>query len=389
MHSLASAHTLASLLRLDVRPDQPGLRHTPSEIMRQPEAWKQTFEVFQQHRDALRQFLAPLLTPDLTVVLLGAGTSDYIGWCVAPVLRQSWKCEVLVVASTDMITNADETLLSNRKYLFVSFSRSGDSPEGVAVLNSLLEQRPEAHHIIITCNPAGEMARTAAANDHAFSMVIEHANDQGLAMTSSFSSMVVLAQALAHVNDEEYAGILKRLVAAGNDLLASAPDVANTLAAEMWPSVCYVGPGALAATARECALKSLELTAGDLRALWESTLGLRHGPMSALNASTVFVALVSSDARRRAYDEDLVREIRASHVAAKIVTIGPLTDISLADYALGREQLNGIADRYRPPVDVIFGQIFGLFSSVHRHLLPDTPSPTGVISRVVRKFRIY
>jgi tagatose-6-phosphate ketose/aldose isomerase len=44
---------------------------------------------------------------------------------------------------------------------------------------------------------------------------------------------------------------------------------------------------------------------------------------------------------------------------------------------------------YRPAVDVIFSQMLGLFSSIELGLKPDTPSPNGLISRVVEKFAIY
>jgi len=64
--------------------------------------------------------------------------------------------------------------------------------------------------------------------------------------------------------------------------------------------------------------------------------------------------------------------------------------------------LDGFAERYlspniraavpddcRPPVDVLFGQLLGLFFSLRCNLMPDRPSPGGVISRVVQNVRIY
>jgi tagatose-6-phosphate ketose/aldose isomerase len=50
---------------------------------------------------------------------------------------------------------------------------------------------------------------------------------------------------------------------------------------------------------------------------------------------------------------------------------------------------DGLADAYRPVVDVIFGQLLGFYCSVARGLKPDSPSPGGVINRVVEKFKIY
>jgi len=48
-----------------------------------------------------------------------------------------------------------------------------------------------------------------------------------------------------------------------------------------------------------------------------------------------------------------------------------------------------IPDAYRPPVDVIVGQLLGLFSSLKAGLKPDAPSPQGAISRVVSNVRIH
>jgi tagatose-6-phosphate ketose/aldose isomerase len=37
----------------------------------------------------------------------------------------------------------------------------------------------------------------------------------------------------------------------------------------------------------------------------------------------------------------------------------------------------------------MFGQLLGLFSSIQWKLMPDSPSPGGVITRVVEKVNIY
>jgi tagatose-6-phosphate ketose/aldose isomerase len=66
-----------------------------------------------------------------------------------------------------------------------------------------------------------------------------------------------------------------------------------------------------------------------------------------------------------------------------------LTTDSYAEDYLAPAGVIGIADEYRAPVDVIFGQLLGLFSSIQWKLMPDSPSPGGVITRVVEKVNIY
>jgi tagatose-6-phosphate ketose/aldose isomerase len=109
--------------------------------------------------------------------------------------------------------------------------------------------------------------------------------------------------------------------------------------------------------------------------------------MSALNQETVFTALIAGAEKQRRYDLDLVREVRAKDVVRTIVCVG--AEESAADHSLYCDAFAAIGDGYRPVVDVIFGQMLGLFSSVELGLRPDAPSPDGVISRVVPPFTIY
>ena len=56
--------------------------------------------------------------------------------------------------------------------------------------------------VVVSCNANGRIIRANADNPRVLSICLEDAvNDRGLAMTSSFSNMVIFGQSLAHVND--------------------------------------------------------------------------------------------------------------------------------------------------------------------------------------------
>ncbi len=373
-----------------------GLEHTPGEIAQQPEAWRSTFEVFQRKREQIAEFLTLAgigASPRPTVFLIGAGTSDYIGQSLTFLLRRCWNCEVLAVPSTDLLTHMDEWMIPEKKYLWISFSRSGDSPEGVAVLENARKNHPEIHHLVVSCNAKGRMIRENADEPRVLGIVLDDAvNDRGLAMTSSFSNMVVFGQCLAHVNDVgTYEGVLSQLVEAGRDFLPRAADCASALAKEAYTKACFVGSGALRAVAKESALKLLELTAGKTLTMSESVLGLRHGPMAALDQSTLFVCFLSSSRRVQPYERDLLDEIGKKRLVGCRVVVGgsEIGRDSLAEHYLESSAMSGIADDYRAPVDIIFGQLLGLFGSLRWNLRPDFPSPNGAISRVVQGVNIH
>jgi len=376
-----------------------GLSYTPSEIIQQPVTWKTTFVSFQRVRKELEIFLLSAgvkLEPGKRpiVFLIGAGTSDYIGKALVHVLENKWQCQVSAVASTDLLTNFDDYILADRSYLWVSFSRSGQSPEGVAVLEKALEHHRNIFHLIVSCNEKGRMIQAHRDDKRVFGLLLDDAvNDRGLAMTSSFSNMIVCGQCMANLwSINEYESILHALITSGGKFLSAAADTAGALSNGPYTRACFVGSGSLKAVARESALKVSELTAGLVQTMSESTLGLRHGPIAALNEETLFVSYISSDARRQKYELDLLREIGKKDVVRTRVAVGlsPANEIrEESEYFVTPGTQLAIPDAYRPPLDVIFGQLLGLFFSIRCNLKPDVPSPSGIISRVVQKFDIY
>ena len=88
------------------------------------------------------------------------------------------------------------------------------------------------------------------------------------------------------------------------------PDI-RTLAQTKKQRFVYLGSGPLEGLAHESALKMLELTAGEVVTYFDSPLGFRHGPKSALDGDTLAVVYVSTDPYTRRYDLDIVAEIRA------------------------------------------------------------------------------
>jgi len=82
-----------------------------------------------------------------------------------------------------------------------------------------------------------------------------------------------------------------------------------------------------------------------------------------------------------------LKEIRDKQAVRSIVAVGAANPSS--DYSLHCAAFDDLADAYRTPVGIIFSQMLGLFSSIELGLMPDSPSPNGIISRVVETFAIY
>lgn len=388
--------SLTALLALtDEEKKARGLTDTPREIAQQPETWKRTFERLRAAHDLIAASLercgvfgGEQARPD--VILAGAGSSDYIGRCLSRLLAEKWGCNVRAIPSTELITSLASAILPDKRYLLISFSRSGESSEGIALLRLAIERYPEQiRHLVITCNQAGAMAKIPGV----YAIVLEDAvNDRGLAMTSSFSNMVVAGQYLAYMHSAAgYGDVLQALESTGRSLLPRAADLAAALARRRYSRVCFLGSGALQAVAQESALKVLELNEGRIPTLAESFLGLRHGPMTFLREETLVCAFLSGDENLLPWELDLLEEIRAKRLAPDLLAVAPRAHprvTALTENVLDLDAPRSFPDACRPPVDVIVGQLVALFLSIENGVRPDAPSP-GAISRVVSHVKIH
>ena len=255
----------------------------------------------------------------LRLVLTGAGTSAYIGKCLAPALSKAGR-RAEAIATTDIVASPQSALAPQMPTLMVHFARSGNSPESVAALELAERQIEHCHHLIVTCNAEGELSRCAARPaarllDRALP---EACNDQGFAMTSSFTGML-LAAALALGAMRAEQGGSRRSRALGDEILTTHVPLAASLVRAQFERVVFVGSNELKGLALESALKMLELTDGRVVSIGESPLGFRHGPKTIVNGSTLVVAFLSNEPYTRQYDLDLLQELRRDAVAGRVV----------------------------------------------------------------------
>ena len=367
--------------------DQAGGHWTAREIAQQPAVWR---AIAQPAAAAgAQRFLAPLLgDPALRIVLTGAGSSAFVGECLAPALSRLLRRPVDAVSTTDLVAGPDSWLVADRRTLLVSFARSGNSPESVAALELAQQLVADCHHLVITCNAQGALQTIAAAMDNAHVLLLPaECNDNSFAMTSSFSSML-LAGALAF--GALPGAAVAAAAAAAQQVLDGALPLLQELVRSRYERVIYLGANELKGLAREAALKLLELTDGRIVSIADTPLGFRHGPKTVVNARTLVVVFLSGDAHSRRYDLDLLQELRRDGAAGRVLAL-----------AAGADAAPPHADTHvLPPLPgggalahalayVVFAQSYGLLQSLALGIGPDNPNPAGRVNRVVKGVSIY
>jgi tagatose-6-phosphate ketose/aldose isomerase len=358
---------------------------TRREIFQQATTLRATQALLFDEQGAIDAFIAPLLAkPDLRIVLAGAGTSAFIGECLAATLAQATGRRVDAVPTTDMVSAPDLYLEARTPTLLVSFGRSGNSPESIAAIDLADARVADIHHLIITCNADGALAKRRG-DDACVVVLPEATHDRGFAMTSSFSAMTYAALAI-------FSGIAafgdrnERIAQAVEAVLADTETAMATLATRGFERVVYLGSGPFQGLAREAALKLLELTDGGLVTMHDSTLGFRHGPKTIVNDRTLVVAFLSNDPLTRAYDLDLIAELRADKVAGAVLAVSA-QDIAGETFRVYGLDTAADSDLLFPYI--VPAQLFALHASLNRGLTPDTPNKAGTVSRVVKGVRIH
>jgi tagatose-6-phosphate ketose/aldose isomerase len=135
----------------------------------------------------------------------------------------------------------------------------------------------------------------------------------------------------------------------------------------------------------------LEMTAGRVTTSCETYLGLRHGPMSAVNDDTLIVCFLSSDLGARAYECDLLRQLTQKQLGLFRVIAGHDIPADLAcekDVVVDYKSAQ-LTDDDIPILNVIVGQLLAFFRCLNEGLHPDSPSTSGVIHRVVQNFALH
>lgn len=370
--------------------------HLAREIAQQPRIWREVSEMVASRRSEIDAFLAPLLSrADARIVLTGAGTSAFAGEVAAPELSRHLGRRVEAVATTDLLSNPYEYLVPDVPTLLVSFARSGNSPESVATVDVADQILSEVSHLIIACNAEGQLTRHHGSQESSLVLLLPpEANDASFAMTSSFTGMTITA--LLALRDPKTSGVedIEPIAAAAEQLLQA--DEVDALAELSPDRVIYLGSGPLHGLAQESALKLLELTAGQIIGLAESSLGFRHGPKSVLTPQTLVVVYLSKDPYTRRYDIDIATELTAT-LGERVVAVdgsaetpeGKPSDVPSEVRTLRVHGVGSVPDAYWAVAAVIVAQRLAMASSLALGLPPDNPFPGGEVNRVVQGVTVH
>lgn len=375
-----------------------GAEITTREIKQQPELWLEAFNTYKSQKTAIDAFLADIIASangkPVKVIFTGAGTSEYVGNSIANYLQTKGDREHFLfssIATTDIVAAPHYYFYPEDTVLLVSFARSGNSPESLAAVKLANQLVDNIYHLSITCAPDGELAKAAEKQDNNYLLLQpDRSNDAGFAMTGSFSCMMLSALL---VFDKSIDLSQKEIyVKAAASLAESVVERENDLQSLIdldFDRLVYIGSGSLSGLTREAQLKILELTAGKIVTVFDSSMGFRHGPKSFVNDKTIVIGFVNNDPYVRQYDLDILEEVEADKIAVKTLALAQDGETSFSGQTFGFSADIVLPDAYLALPYIFVAQTIALLSSIKVNNLPDTPSATGTVNRVVKGVTIH
>ena len=374
--------------------ERKGGFNTAKEISCQPEMWMKTYEKVLEERDRLSQFLEKALKrTNPCVILTGAGTSAFIGEALAGSFQRILKVSTRSIATTDIITHPGDYFIRSKPTLLVSFARSGDSPESLATVKMAEKNCDDLYQLTITCNRKGELAIHSHSDNSYVFILPEETNDRSLAMTSSFSSMMLAGLLMLNLPQmEDMLPILQNLHDSGRFIIEENLSTYQSIAELDFKRAVFLGSGPLFGIAHESHLKVQELSDGKVNCTYDSFLGFRHGPRAIVDEFTLITYLISFSDSVKRYELDLIKSVNGSSTGAKSVGIGfdyGAEGLDIDFTIKFPDSIPSIPKEFLFVLYVLPAQIVGFYKSLNLGLEPDAPSKGGSISRVVQGVTIY
>jgi glucosamine--fructose-6-phosphate aminotransferase (isomerizing) len=257
---------------------------TWKEIISQPKIWKLTLEAFLDQKIALEEFLKEESFERVLVV--GCGSTHYLSQTVASLITHRTGIPAQGLPASELWFYPNQFVPS--KTLLMAISRSGTTTETIKAQESF-RKLAEGLNLVITCYPESTLARGAD-----FVLACPDAQEESVAQTRSFTSMLLLAHCLVAslVHDEDSLRELQQAPRALEKLMEAVGELPRELGEDLEiERIFFLGGGPLYGLANEAMLKTKEMSLSSSEAY--HPLEFRHGPMSMVDDRTLVVSLLS------------------------------------------------------------------------------------------------
>lgn len=330
------------------------MRKTIQEILFQPEAWAKTISSFSTQRKEIVNYLNK--HKDAELILTGCGTSYYLPLTAAALYTRYTGRPARGVPASEIMLYPDTIFAKNKKYLLVSISRTGKTPETLAATRYVREV-VKGGTLLITCTAGSEVAKHCD-----LTLICPEAAEETKYMTKSFTSMLLgfqLMTAYLSGNGEFERDLLKLPEHGARIISDFQTDLERLAQSQHFSLYVILGHGPMYGIAAESMLKIKEMACTPAEAY--HGMELMHGPKYAVDDNTVIFYLLSDAVQ--AQEITLLKRIKDWGGNIKIICDQSNADI--ADLAENVFELHsGLTENARFVLVMLLTQIYGYYRAL-------------------------
>jgi glucosamine--fructose-6-phosphate aminotransferase (isomerizing) len=275
-------------------------RYTLSEIMSQPEVWALVLDAYEQRQEEVLvrwQQLRPG-----RVLFIGCGSTHYLSQTAAALFQSVTGIPSSAAPSSEIVFFPEMHLEVPQETLLIAVSRSGTTTE---TLQAVKQFRALGGRAVWAIGCYGESELVQISD---FALVAEAAQEQSVAQTRSFTSMLLLVEALAATISGLGLSDLAKLPQLLRGLLEDTAVLISDLGQRLdLQRIFFLGSGFLYGIANEAMLKMKEMSLTNSEGF--HFLEIRHGPMSMVNEEALVIGLIGDAGR--AHEEKVLAEMQA------------------------------------------------------------------------------
>jgi len=333
-------------------------QHTYAEIKSQPDVWRAVLAG--AAGEAARVQEAWRAVSPQQVLFTGCGSTYYLARAAAALLQGMTGVPARGVPASEIALYTAETVARPDETLLVAVSRSGTTTETEAALEKFRQIGGKATWGV-TCYP-----QTPIGEETDLVLLAEAAQEESVAQTRSFSSMLLLCEALAAIAGGADLAPLQRLPDAAATLLAETEEMAKATATRQdLARVFFLGAGPLYGIACEAMLKMKEMSITQSEAY--HFLEFRHGPKAMVDDQALVIGLLAE----HAFDHNAAVLRECAEMGGEIVALSPLGARDLPGQVVALPE--GMPDWARTAAYLPTLQLMAYYRSVHKGLDPDRP----------------
>ena len=288
--------------------------------------------------------------------MTGCGTSYYLPLTAAALYTKYTGRPAKGVPASEIMLYPETIFAKNRKYLLVSISRTGKTPETLATTRYVREV-VKGGTLLITCTAGSDVAKHCD-----LTLVCPEAAEETKYMTKSYTSMLLGFQLMtAYLSgNQEFETELLKLPEHGKRIISHYQNNLEKLAqSEHYSLYVLLGHGPLYGVAAESMLKIKEMACTPAEAY--HGMELMHGPKYSVDDNTVIFYLLSDAVQQE--EITLLKRIKDWGGNIKIICEKCTPDIMNITNSVF-ELKSGLSENARFVLIMLLTQLYGYYRAL-------------------------